>query len=113
MKDKQIQKKYQEAVNEFARRALRRYGDKIDGIILFGSVARGEAKEESDIDILVVWKGDKLEGWDVIEDIAVDILLEYEQFISVKIIYPQEYLGMMDMGSSFIQNIKKEGVVIG
>ena len=113
MKDKQIQKKYQEAVNEFARRALRRYGDKIDSIILFGSVARGEAKEDSDIDILVVWKGDKLEGWDVLEDIAVDILLEYEQFISVKIIYPQEYLGMMDMGSSFIQNIKKEGVVIG
>ena len=109
----QIQNKYQAAVNEFVRRALRRFEDKIDNIILFGSVARGEAKEDSDIDILVVWKGDKLEGWDVLEDIAVDILLEYEQFISVKIIYPQEYLGMMDMGSSFIQNIKKEGVVIG
>lgn len=113
MKDMQIQKKYQEAVNEFVRRALRRYGDKIDSIILFGSVARGKAKEDSDIDILVVWKGDKLEGWDVLEDIAVDILLEYEQLISIKIIYPQEYLGMMDMESSFIQNIKKEGVVIG
>jgi len=113
MKDMQIQNKYQAAVNEFVRRALRRFEDKIDNIILFGSVARGEAKEDSDIDILVVWKGDKLEGWDVLEDIAVDILLEYEQFISVKIIYPQEYLGMMDMGSSFIQNIKKEGVVIG
>ncbi len=113
MKDMQIQKKYQEAVNEFVRRAMEEYGDKIDGIILFGSVARGEAKEDSDIDILIVWKGDKLEGWDVLEDIAMDILVEYRQLISLKIIYPKEYLKMMGMGSSFIQNIKKEGVVIG
>jgi len=54
-----------------------------------------------------------LEGWDVLEDIAVDILLEYEQFISIKVIYPQEYFEMMGAGSSFIKNIKKEGVIIG
>ena len=54
MKDMQIQKKYREAVEEFVRRVLERYRDKIDSIILFGSVARGEAKEDSDIDILVV-----------------------------------------------------------
>ena len=64
------------------------------------------------MDILVIWKGDKLEGWDVLEDIAMDILLEYGQLISIKIIYPQEYLGMLNMGSSFIQNVKKEGVAI-
>ncbi|HJH25577.1 MAG TPA: hypothetical protein C5S37_02130 [Methanophagales archaeon] len=62
MKDMQIQEKYQEAVEEFVRRVLERYEDKIDSIILFGSVARGEAKEDSDIDILVIWKGDEAEG---------------------------------------------------
>ena len=92
---------------------LERYEKKIESIILFGSVARGEGKEDSDVDILVIWKGDKLEGWDALEDIAMDILLEYGQLISIKIIYPQEYLGMVNMGSSFIQNIKKEGVAIG
>jgi predicted nucleotidyltransferase len=49
MKDMQIQEKYQEAVNEFVKRAWEKYEDKIDRIILFGSVARGEAKEDSDI----------------------------------------------------------------
>ncbi len=112
-KDMQIQGKYQDAVKEFVRRAWGKYEDKIDSIILFGSVARGEANVDSDIDILVIWKGDKLEGWDVLEDIAVDILLEFEQLISIKIIYPQEYFGMVNTKSSFIQNIKKEGVVIG
>ncbi|MCW7074784.1 MAG: nucleotidyltransferase domain-containing protein, partial [Candidatus Methanospirare jalkutatii] len=53
MKD-MLQKEYREAVEEFVRRVLERYKEKIESIILFGSVARGEAKEDSDIDILVV-----------------------------------------------------------
>lgn len=46
--------KYRKAVDEFVERVLDKYSDRIDSIILFGSVARGEAKEESDIDILVI-----------------------------------------------------------
>ena len=108
-----LQKRYRKPIEEFVRRALEGYRDRIEDIILFGSVARGEGKEDSDVDILVIWKGDKLEGWDVLEDIAMDILLEYGQLISIKIIHPQEYFGMINTGSSFIQNIKKEGVAIG
>ena len=52
----QIHKKYRGAVEEFVRKVLERYRDKIESIILFGSVARGGAGEESDIDILVVTK---------------------------------------------------------
>ena len=113
MKNMQIQAKYREAVEEFVRRVLERYRERIESIILFGSVARKEGTEDSDVDVLVIWKGNKLEGWNVLEDIAVDMLLKYRQLISIKIIYPQEYLGMRDMGSSFIQNIEREGVVIG
>jgi predicted nucleotidyltransferase len=108
-----IQKKYQKAVDEFVRIALEKYRNSIDAIILFGSVAKGEAKEDSDIDILVIWKGNKLEGWDVLEEVAVDILLEYNQYISIKTLHPVEYTGMTKMGSSFIKNIEREGVVLG
>lgn len=58
-----IQERYRKPVEEFVRRALERYGDEIEGIILFGSVARGEGKEDSDVDVLVIWKGDEAEGW--------------------------------------------------
>ena len=54
MKHMEISEKRWKAVEEFVRRALDKYGDRIESIILFGSVARGEAKEDSDIDILVV-----------------------------------------------------------
>ena len=110
--DMNIQERYGKPTEEFVRMALERYRDEIEGIPLFGSVARGKVKEYSDVDILIVWNGGKLEGWDVLEDIAMDILLEHGQFISIKTIYPQEYFGIVKIASSFIQNIKKEGVII-
>jgi uncharacterized protein len=33
------------------------YGEKLSSVILFGSFARGEASEDSDIDVLIVLKG--------------------------------------------------------
>ena len=75
-----IAEKYKRPVGEFVRRALEKYGDKIDEIILFGSVARGEAREDSDVDILVVGEVSLEE----LVDISFPILLEYEKLISAK-----------------------------
>jgi predicted nucleotidyltransferase len=97
-----------ELLKEFVRRALIRYEDKIDSIILFGSVARGEAKEESDIDILVIWKGDEAEGWRAMTGLAFDVLLDEEGYISTKV------LGLEDLKAEnpFIKNVMKESVKI-
>ena len=45
---------WQRAVLAFARRARRELGDRIVHIILYGSRARGDYTEDSDIDVLVV-----------------------------------------------------------
>jgi len=78
------QKRDQKAVDEFVRRALERYEDKIEDIVLFGSVARGEAGEESDIDILIVTKKEDFRLRRALIGIAFDILLETGENISVK-----------------------------
>ena len=100
--------KYRKAVDEFVEQVLDKYSDRIDSIILFGSVARGEAKEESDIDILVIWKGDEAEGWRAMTGLAFDVLLDEEEYISVKV------LGLEDLKAEnpFIKNVMKEGVKI-
>lgn len=101
-------KKYQNAVDEFVRRALEKCGDKIESIILFGSVARGEAKEDSDIDILVIWRGDEADGWRSMTGLSFDVLLDVREYISVKVI------GLKDLGikSPFIENVLREGIKI-
>ena len=67
------------------RRVLERYKDKIDSIILFGSVARGEAKEDSDIDVLIVVKKEDFKLRRALIGVAFDILLETGKDISVKV----------------------------
>ena len=99
---------YQEAVDEFVRRALSRYGAEIASIILFGSVARGDATEDSDIDILVVWNGDESEGWRAMTGLAFDVLLDEEAYISVKVIGR----GDLKLENPFIQNVMLEGIKI-
>ena len=108
MKHMEISKKRWKAVKEFVRRALGRYGDRIESIILFGSVARGEAKEESDIDILVV--GDV--SLEELVEVLFPILLEYGEFISAKNMEKDRFDFSAKEGHSFVRNVLREGVVL-
>ena len=108
MKDMQIQKKYRGAVEEFVRRVLERYRDKIDSIILFGSVARGEAKEDSDIDVLIVVKKEDFKLRRALIGVAFDILSETGKDISVKVLSKNEFEERRNF--SFLRNIISEGV---
>lgn len=48
-----------------------RYRDRLEGVVLFGSVARGDWKRESDIDLLVVVQGwREIRDWERIEELS-------------------------------------------
>ena len=44
--------KYQQPVDRLTRQLLAELKDQIHSIVLFGSVARGEATDDSDVDVL-------------------------------------------------------------
>jgi len=48
--------KQKEALSQFKESCARVFGDNLHDIILFGSQARGEAKIDSDIDVLWLTK---------------------------------------------------------
>ncbi len=98
----------QKALREFLKTAKQNHGAKIEKIILFGSCARGEATEESDIDVLIV--GDvTLE--DLI-DISFPLLLKYGVYISPHVITARHLSFLEKEGYGFIKNVKKEGKII-
>ncbi len=103
----------EKALKEFINSIKTKYRDKIDRIILFGSYARGDYRKESDIDVLVIWKGDEVDGWNSLEREAVEVLFKYGSFISLKIISPNEYSAMKELDFPFIRNVSAEGVVVG
>ena len=83
--------------------------DKIVRIILFGSVARGEDTENSDIDILIV--SDYWEEIDpIITDVVGDIVLDQQELISPHIMSVDRFNNTKDY--SFLTNVLEEGVVL-
>lgn len=85
----------------------------IKKIILFGSVARGEDSDKSDIDILIITKNenDDLKIEDEIYGQTFDTLLETGEYLSVKMIDDKHYNQYKNF--SFYKNIEKDGVLIG
>jgi len=103
-----IQERYRKPIEEFVRKALERYEKKIERIILFGSVARGEGKEDSDVDILVV--GDV--SLDELVNISFPILLEHGELISAKNMNRGHFNFLVREGYSFARNILREGIIL-
>ena len=84
--------------------------DKIIKIILFGSVARGEDGEESDIDILIVSPVVR-EIRDEINDVVVDIVIKDEEFISAHLMSEDHFNETKNF--PFLTNVLEVGIVLG
>ncbi|AWX33114.1 nucleotidyltransferase domain-containing protein [Methanosphaera sp. BMS] len=90
--------------------AKRIKSDKINQIILFGSVARGDDGEDSDIDILII-SPNLNEIQDDVDDEVVEVILETNQFISAHLMTTEHF--NKTKSNSFLRNVLKDGVVIG
>ena len=95
------------SLESFVKVLKEKYGDKIHRIILFGSTARGEAEEESDIDVLVIADGVTQKE---VSKVAFQILLKYGEVISPIVESKQQFEKYKDY--SFHKNILREGVEI-
>ena len=87
------------------------YGERLSKLVLFGSQARGDAEEDSDIDVLVVLKGevsDSEESRIMLEPIA-DICLEHSVVIQWFFVSESRYNRNDD---SFMRNVRHDGVAV-
>ncbi len=108
------EEKIREVVDRFAEEAKRIYGTKLQEIILYGSCARGDFENDSDIDILILLDSplesisserkrildvsDKLDlDYDVVIAPVVQNYALYQKYIPVSVYY---------------QNVEREGVKI-
>lgn len=103
----------EQALEDYIEKIKVRSEKKIQKIYLYGSYARGEETEESDIDILIIWKEKLSKGREIASEIATDILVKHDVLISPKVISSQKFEEMKEEGNQFILNILKEGTEIG
>ena len=84
--------------------------DNIVQTILFGSVARGDDTNESDIDILIIIRSDNCQVEDMIDKMVVDFILEKEEVISPHVMTEDHFNKTKDY--SFLKTVMAEGMVI-
>ena len=108
------QKELQKITHRMAGAYQQVYGDAIDQMILYGSYARGNYNEFSDIDLAAIVHGDRItlqkqlrQVWDVSTDLGLECdvivsptVIPYDEFEKYKTILP------------YYQNIDREGVRI-
>lgn len=92
------------------REALeRRYGADLEDLILFGSEARGEARQDSDIDIVLVLRRQVQPGAEIarLGDILADLNLSYGRLVSV---IPTSQSHYQQALGPFWRNVRAEGI---
>ena len=87
------------------------YGDDIEAIYLYGSYARGDFDEESDIDFAAIVKGNQFDlrqkRGQLLHEVA-EMDMEFDVFTSPKVISAEQF-NKYKNESGFYKNIRREG----
>lgn len=101
-------------VHEFKDSLLEVLADKLKLIKLFGSRARGEADEWSDLDILVVFVNGDSSVREGVRQIRYQIMWQHDfhPLISLLLLSEEEYDNLTRLRARLWQNIEREGITI-
>ncbi|HEV8594240.1 MAG TPA: nucleotidyltransferase domain-containing protein [Thermoplasmata archaeon] len=94
----------------FARRLKGTYADRIDRIVLFGSVARGDHRPDSDVDLLIVTRGDRLVLQENVARDAIDVLLREGIVVTPLVVTASEAAALA--GTGLGRELAREGLAI-
>jgi len=98
------------AVDAFKERVQKDFGSQLRDLRLFGSRARQEGNEESDLDVLVLLDSAPTVVRGKIFEIASDIFLEYEIDISPLVMSQEHFEDMKRRERLLPQEIERDGV---
>lgn len=101
----------EEAITKLKALLSQRLGNSLNSVLLYGSKARGDYGNDSDIDILVVADTVTPDVKDIIRDTVLDIQLEYSLPIAVHIRSLDYFTTQKNNRLNlFIHNVEREGI---
>ena len=107
-----LSKNENEVLRGFVKYLTKLYPGQVVSIKLFGSKARGDAKFDSDIDILIIVSDRQSIERNKIYDYVLDAELNFGINISLKIYGKDDYDRLAKLNVPFVNNVQKEGVAL-
>lgn len=112
MSNRKVPESIAELTEEFVSGIRELYGERLDKVVLFGSYARGEQHEESDVDFLVVLNDENINTFAEISrmsGISAELGLKYNFWIST---VPISINRLLQGEAALAINVRKEGIVV-
>lgn len=99
------------ALQELKQALVNLFGQRIRGLYLYGSYARGDFCEHSDVDVLVALEGQVKPSREIdrVSEAVSDICLRHDLLIAV---YPVPAEWLVERKSPLFENIRREGVIL-
>ena len=101
----------QQLLQTCKERLASHYGSRFKGLILYGSMARGTANPESDVDLLVLLEEpfDHFAELEVLIDLLYDLQFDSDRYLSVRPAPSQDFeAGRIQL----YRNVQKEGIAV-
>ena len=112
MSNRTVPEPIKELTEEFVSQVAELYGERLHKVILFGSYARGDFHEDSDIDYLVVLNDDEVDSYNEISfvsTITFDLSLKYLMSVSA---IPVSRQRLEHYGSPLLRNVREDGILL-
>lgn len=100
------------AIAEYVRRLTTEYADDVVSIMLYGSWARGDANEESDIDVFIVVQHNTAVLEQALANLAWEVQYKHGVVISDIVRGVDQLSAMQANRFPFYQSLEREGVVL-
>jgi len=98
------------ALDSFCDRARDALGPNLLDLRLFGSKARGDASAEADLDVLVVVAEDRVAAEDRVLDLAFDVNVEHDVYISPRVVTRAVMNDPVWRLTGLLRAIEREGI---
>lgn len=98
------------AITSFSHRLDACLGDDLRHLWLFGSKARGDFHEDSDLDLLVVLHGLEPKRRGIIRRLAARASLEYDTLINTHLYEADRWEAMMAQRDTLWREVQRDGV---
>ena len=109
-----MEEKDRQLVLELKRRLPSEVLSHLKKLIMFGSRARGEGAEDSDLDLVALVDEKNTEIESKLSDAAYSVMWDHDfrPIISLKVFAESRFRSAAEKGYSFYRNVEREGVAL-